>query len=60
MLRLGFQGVELLTTGRLSVLVSFAQACPEQIAGDPFFAELASDSRYRALLARLGLPLQLC
>jgi DNA-binding winged helix-turn-helix (wHTH) protein/Tfp pilus assembly protein PilF len=36
------------------------RAARTMIAGDPFFAELASDSRYRALLARLGLPLQMC
>ena len=36
------------------------RAARTMIAGDPFFAELASNSRYPALLARLGLPLQIC
>ena len=36
------------------------RAARTMIAGDPFFAELVNDSRYRALLARLGLPLQMC
>ena len=29
------------------------------VTGDPFFAELAPDDRYRQLLSRLGLPPQL-